>query len=189
MTGASTRAESKPGLLVVVTGVPGTGKSVVAEAAADMLGAALLAHDWAMSGLRPFPELQTALDAMEPPGHRIVGWSILGALSRAQLRRGGSVVVDGVARAPEIARCREIAQEFSVGLVVIMTQCSDLGIHRSRIEGRQRAIPNWYELDWAHVLAARAGWEPPDDVALCLEATDPWEDNVLRLRRLFGYRE
>ena len=32
------------------------------------LGAALLGHDWAMSGLRPYREMQEALDAMDPPG-------------------------------------------------------------------------------------------------------------------------
>ena len=123
----SGRVESIQPLLVVVTGVQGTGKSVVAEAAANMLGAAVLAHDWVMSALRPYPEIQATLDAMEPPGHRVVGWSILDSLARAQLRRGYSVVLDGVARAPEIARCRESAEGLAARLVVIMTQCSDLG--------------------------------------------------------------
>jgi hypothetical protein len=70
-------------------------------------------------------------------------------------------------------------------MLVIVTQCSDLGIHRSRIETRQRLIPNWYELDWERVKRSRAGWEPPQHVDLLLEATDPWEDNVNRLRDLF----
>ena len=85
-------------LLVLITGLPGTGKSTMAEIAARELGAALLGHDWAMSGLRPYREIQGALDAMDPPGHRDVGWSILWALARAQLRMGSSVVLDGVGR-------------------------------------------------------------------------------------------
>lgn len=127
---------------MLVTGVQGTGKSTVANSVAEVLGAAVLAHDWAMSGLRPFPEIQAALDAMDPPGHRVVGWSILKALAQEQLQRGSSVVLDGVARAPQIALCRRMAQELSAKLVVIMTECSDLEVHRSRIEGRKRAIPN-----------------------------------------------
>ena len=66
-------------LLVLVTGLPGTGKSTMADVAAGELGAPALGHDWAMSGLRPYPELQHALDAMDPPGHRAVGWSLLWA--------------------------------------------------------------------------------------------------------------
>ena len=65
----------------------------------------MLGHDWAMSGLRPYQELQDALDAMEPSGHRVVGWSILHALAAAQLGARRSVVLDGVARRSEIAAC------------------------------------------------------------------------------------
>jgi predicted kinase len=172
--------------LVVVTGVQGTGKSTVSEAVAHLLHASVLAHDWAMSALRPFPEIQDALNSVEPPGHRAVGWSILAALARAQLRQGRSVVLDGVARAPEIARCRQTAHDESARSVVIVNRCADPGVHRGRIEGRQRVIPNWYELDWAQVQTTLAGWEPPDDVDLALEATDSWEENLLRLREFFG---
>jgi predicted kinase len=173
-------------ILVVVTGVQGTGKSTVAEATAHLLSASVLSHDWAMSALRLFPEVQDALDAMEPPGHRVVGWSILGALARAQLRQGRSVVLDGVARAPEIARCRQLSGDESARSVVIMNRCADLEVHRRRIEGRHRVIPNWYELDWSQVQTTLAGWQPPEDVDLLLEATDPWPENLVRLWDFFG---
>ena len=45
MTSVSVRPDLSPPLLVVVTGVPGTGKSKVAEAVAGLLGAAVLAHE------------------------------------------------------------------------------------------------------------------------------------------------
>ena len=73
-------------LLVLITGLPGSGKSTMAEVAGPALGAPVLGHDWAMSGLRPFPEVQEALDAMGVRGHRGVGWSVLWALARSQLR-------------------------------------------------------------------------------------------------------
>ena len=68
-------------LLVLITGLPGTGKSTMAGVAGRALGAPVLGHDWAMSGLRPYPELQAALDTMGPRGHRGVGWSLLWALA------------------------------------------------------------------------------------------------------------
>jgi predicted kinase len=145
---------SQKPLLVLVTGLQGTGKSTIAAAAAEELGAAVLGHDWAMSGLRPYPGLQDALDAMTPPGRREVGWSILSALARAQLRRGASVVLDGVARQAEVDLCRRLAASEAASLVVVLTTCSDAGTHRSRVEGRARGIPNWYELDWPHVERA-----------------------------------
>jgi predicted kinase len=173
-----------------VTGLPGTGKSTMADVAGRELGAPVLAHDWAMSGLRPFPEMQRALDEMGIPGHRAVGWSILWALARSQLRSGSSVVLDGVARQPEVARTRALADEEGASSLVVMTACADVAVHRSRVDGRTRGIPNWYELEWDHVARSRSGWVPPADVDLALEAVDPVADNAATLRQvLAGWRQ
>jgi predicted kinase len=174
-------------LLVLVTGLQATGKSTMADVAARALGAPVLSHDWAMSGLRPYPEVQQALDTMDPPGHRDVGWSVLWALARAQLRRGSPVVLDGVARQPEVAGTRRLAAEEGAGSLVVMTTCADVAVHRSRVGGRSRGIPNWYELDWAHVGRARASWEAPDDVDVVLEATQPLAANAARLEEAIGH--
>jgi hypothetical protein len=69
-------------------------------------------------------------------------------------------------------------------VVVITTRCSDRALHRSRIESRQRLIPDWYELTWEQVEKTLAQWEPPVGAELCLDATDPWEGNVSRVRAL-----
>jgi predicted kinase len=169
-------------LLVLVTGLPGTGKSTMADVAARFLGAPVLGHDWAMSGLRPYPEIQEVLDEMGLRGHRGVGWSLLWALARSQLRRGSPVVLDGVARDPEVEGTRLVADEEGARSLVVTTACADPVVHRSRVEGRQRRIPNWYELDWAHVERSRASWQAPAGVDLCLAASDPLEENAERLR-------
>jgi predicted kinase len=133
-------AQGIPVLVVLITGLPGSGKSTMAEVAGRALGAPVLGHDWAMSGLRPFPELQDALDAMGQRGHRGVGWSLLWALARSQLRLGSSVVLDGVARGPEVEETRRVAAEEGAGSLAVMTSCRDAGLHRGRVEGRQRQI-------------------------------------------------
>jgi predicted kinase len=172
--------------LVLVTGLPGTGKSTVAETVGRILGAAVIGHDWVMSGLRPFPEIQAVLDEMEPSGHRVVGWSLLDALARSQLRQGRSVVLDGVARSAEIDRCRQTAGEESVALVVIATRCSDLGLHRTRIERRRREIPGWYELEWSQVERSRATWVDPEGADLEVDTAGHGDEIGDRLERYFG---
>jgi predicted kinase len=173
-------------LLVVVTGLPGTGKSTIADLVATELRAPVLAHDWAMSGLRGYPEIQAALDSMVPLGHGPVGWSLLRALARAQLRRGSVVVLDGVARQAEVEMCRAVVRDEDAEMYLIETECSDLDIHRRRVEGRQRMIPDWYELDWARVLRSRETWVPLEGVDLKLDAADAWETNAIRLRHVLA---
>ncbi len=160
-------------LLVLVTGLQGTGKSTIAELSSNLLGTPLIAHDWAMSGLRPFAAVQAALDAMEPPGHGLVGWSLLRALAQSQLRRGSSVVLDGVARAPQVEMLRSLAGEEGAQFLVIMTECSDPVLHRSRVDDRQRDIPGWYELDWNHVERSRKSWDPNMPVDLKVDTAKP----------------
>ena len=173
-------------LLVLVTGLQGTGKSTMAAAAARALRAPVLGHDWAMSGLRPFREMEQALESLGFAGRRAVGWSILWALAREQLRLGSSVVLDGVARQPEVERTREVAAEEEVDCRVFVTDCADAVLHRSRVEGRRRGIPDWYELDWDHVAQARASWQALSGVDLMLPATDTLEVNAERVRNALG---
>ena len=164
-------------ILVLITGLPGTGKSTMAEQAGALLGAPVLAHDWAMSGLRPYEAVQNALDSMVPSGHQPVGWSILYALARAQIRRGSSVILDGVARTPDVEQCREVAKQEGARFLTVLTECDDLDTHRIRIESRQRLIPNWYELDWDRVERSRSTWDPHLPADLTLRATDSIDAN------------
>jgi hypothetical protein len=57
-----------------------------------------------------------------------------------------------------------------------------------RVEGRQRQIPNWYELDWEHVEQARSSWVAPTGLDLVVEAAAPVEANAERLRALLAER-
>ena len=173
-------------LLVLVTGLQGTGKSTVAGLVAELLGAPLIAHDWAMSGLRPFPAVQAAMDTMDPPGHGLVGWSLLQALTRSELRRDSSVVLDGVARAPEIEMLRALAQVEGAQFFVVMTECSDPTLHRSRVDSRQRGIPDWYEIDWSNVERSRKSWDPNLSVDLRIDSAKPVQTMKSSLRFHFA---
>ena len=95
---------------------------------------------------------------------------------------GSPVVLDGVARDPEVAGTRRVADEEGARSLVVMTRCADPDVHRARVEGRRRHIPNWYELEWDHVQRSRTSWVAPGDVDLVLEATDPVDENADALR-------
>jgi hypothetical protein len=91
-------------------------------------------------------------------------------------------VLDGVARAAEVSGTRALAREEGAPSLVVMTECSDPALHRSRIEGRRRGIPGWYELGWEHVARARSEWAAPEDVDVALDATRSLAENVALLR-------
>ncbi len=167
--------------LVLVTGLQGTGKSTLAEAIAPTLGAPVLGWDWAMAALTPFPEVQKGLDELDQETFRRVGWSLLWQVARAQLRRGMSAVLDGMARDGEVAGTRLLAAELGARSFVVMAVC-DEAVQRSRIDGRRRNIPGWYELDWDQVSRSRAAWKPPSDVDLIVDTQSALPDTLVRLR-------
>ena len=123
---------------------------------------------------------------MELSGHRVVGWSILTALAQSQLRADASVVLDGVARSPEIARCREVVRDEDGIFVLVTTLCSDRALHQSRVEGRRRSIPNWYELRWDSVQRSLESWVQPERADLTIDSADPWEENLAKVSALLS---
>jgi predicted kinase len=156
-------------LLVVCTGPPGTGKSTLADEIGRRLGATVLGWDWAMGALTWCTPVQDALASLDRVTHRRVGWSLLWNLAQEQLRLGRSVVLDGVARAGEVAESRTLAQGLGARAVVVLTTCEDRELLRRRIEGRDRAIPGWDELTWEHVEDFLGRWEPPDDADITID--------------------
>jgi predicted kinase len=174
---------------VLVTGLQGTGKSTIAERCADMIGAPVFAWDWIMAALTPFERVQETLQALDRSTYRAVGWAVMWQLSGAQLQRGKSVVLDGLVRTNEVTQTRDLAGEHGVECLVVLTTCDDLDLQRSRVEGRTRRIPGWYELTWDHVVETRRSWKPPADVDVVLDCSHSIEDNVAVLRRVIQYRQ
>jgi release factor glutamine methyltransferase len=158
-------------VLVLVTGLQGTGKSTVAERCADVLDASLFAWDWVMAALTPLEGVQETLQALDRPTYRSVGWAVMWQLSRAQLQRGKSVVLDGLVRDNETSQTRALAREHGVECLVVLMTCDDLDLQRSRVEGRTRGIPGWYELTWDHVVETRRSWQPPGDPDVVLDGS------------------
>jgi 8-oxo-dGTP pyrophosphatase MutT (NUDIX family)/predicted kinase len=163
--------------LVVVTGWTGAGKSTIANSVASSLGATVVSFDWVMSGLRVFPELWANIE-LPVERQRSVGWSIMGRVIEQQLSQGKSAVADLVARDEVVDQWRELAEAYSAKFSVIECRCSDVNIHRSRIEGRQRNIPGWYELSWERVALGRSLYVPVDGPKLLLDAVNPIAENV-----------
>lgn len=166
--------------LVVVGGLPGTGKSFIAKHAARCVRAALVSKD----------VIEAALWRAGVGRDRGSGWAayeLMTALAEAQLEAGGSVVLDSVATFERIrSQWRELARRRGAAFIAIECVCSDAAVHRTRIEGRTRGIPGWPELSWLDVEEVASRYEPWSMQRLVVDALLPAEQNIARLEAVLG---
>jgi predicted kinase len=163
------------------TGLPGTGKSTLAEQVARTVGAPAFAGDWLMGALKP---AHAALASLERSEYAAAWFLLLRTLVTRQLMLGQSAVVDDVVSESEFPLWRETAVRFSARLFLVECVCSDEAVHRGRIEGRVRGIPGWHEVGWDHVERMRGEVAPLTADRLTVDAVEPADDN---LRRVLAY--
>ena len=161
--------------LVIVGGLPGTGKSTIAAHAARMIHGALIAKDVVEATL-----WRSGIGRDANSGW--AGYELLSSLADAQLRAGGSAVLDSVAAYQRLRQgWREIASRHGATVLEVECVCSNESTHRSRIEGRQRGIPGWYELTWQEVEDVRSRYEPWLGEHLVVEGVRPLDENLAAL--------
>lgn len=159
-------------MLVVVSGLPGAGKSAVADGIGRELGAAVLSVDPIEAAIwraGVVPSFETGVAAYE----------VVAALAEHQLRLGLDVIADAVSGV-DIARAmwRRAASRTAEAMRVIEVVCSDESLHRSRLAARERGIDGFPEPSWDDVVRRREEWEPWDDDRLVLDSVDPLDDNL-----------
>jgi predicted kinase len=166
--------------LAVFSGLPGTGKTTLAERIGREMAIPVFALDSLLGAMIPDKILtnETAAD---------VGYSLLTTLARRQLMLGQSAILDSVVGlTPQRESWRQMAAEFGADYYAIETICSDETLRRQRIEGRQRGIPGWHELTWANVERSRANYQAWEGERLVLDAVASLEDNLEAVRQYLG---
>jgi predicted kinase len=141
-------------MLIAFGGLPGTGKTTVAQTLARELAAVYLRID----------TLEQAFIAAMVDGTDIgaAGYLAGYAVAKDNLRLGLTVVADSV-NALHVTRhaWRTVAHEAGARIFEVELTCSDPAAHRQRVEGRRADIAGHALPTWERVLERQYdAWEP-----------------------------
>lgn len=163
-------------MLLVLSGLPGTGKSELARGIGRRLRVPVLSVD---------PIESAILRAGIAPGFAtgLAAYLVVEALADSQLSLGQNVIVDAV-NAVEAAKdmWRKLAAKHGVALAIVECCCSDEALHRARLETRRRGLAaNFREPTWDDIQKRRVEYTPWAEPLLVVDAIASRESNVDRV--------
>lgn len=157
--------------LIVMAGLPGTGKSTLAESIAKAKNIPLFSVDPIESAI-----LKAGIEKSFETG--VAAYLVASAIASEQIKLGSSVIIDAV-NAEEEAKdvWRDLAKKHEVQLLVIETFLSDESRHQTRLEARVRNLHGIPEVTWDKVDARKKIYTPWKEPTLRLDSVDSTEYN------------
>jgi predicted kinase len=152
--------------LIITCGLPGAGKSTIAEGISRGLNLLVLSVDPIESAI-----IQSGIKKSFETG--LAAYKVAEAVASETLKLDA---VCGVNEAKQM--WRDLATKYGVKLEIIECICSDTNLHRQRIEARVRNIPGMPEVTWARVEEQRKAYSPWPEATLALDAKDTSEGNI-----------
>lgn len=165
-------------MLIVMAGLPGTGKSTIGQVVASRLGIPVVSVDLIETAI-----LKAGIDAEQPTG--LAAYLVAEALTEKLLLVGGTAVVDAVnAATPAREQWVALAARLEVPIRFIEVVCSDPEVHRARIEKWQKSMPH-HQLSWNAVEQSfddYAEWSGPSGAVarITLDSVEQLGVNVER---------
>jgi predicted kinase len=138
-------------MLIVLSGLPGTGKTTISQLLVRKCGATYLRIDTIEQTIPPSLRTQNELSTL--------GYVLAYEIARANLRLGGTVVVDGVNPLSAIREAwRAVAEDSNSIIMEVEVVCTKIREHRLRVESRKADIPGHILPNWDDVQ--RYEYEP-----------------------------
>ncbi|AQT94837.1 AAA family ATPase [Pseudomonas azotoformans] len=165
-------------MLIVFSGLPGTGKTTIARELARQTGAVYLRIDVIEQAIRKADVLAGDVGAS--------GYGVANALALSNLQVGHTVVADCVNPVRESREAwKAVAAAAKVVLLDILVTCSDREEHQRRVETRTGDIPGLIPPTWQSVLAHEyEAWESgPLEIDTALMTPEQAVTVVSRLAR------
>jgi predicted kinase len=143
--------------LIVLSGLPGSGKSTIAELLAQRLRLPIFSVDPIESAI-----VKAGIARSFETG--LAAYLVAATLADEQLKLGSSVIIDAV-NAEEEGKdiWRGLAKKHGVELIILLVAL-ERSLHRQRLESRVRNLHGFSEVTWDNVGARRkafTAWKEP----------------------------
>jgi predicted kinase len=159
--------------VIVVSGLPGSGKSTIAEDIAHTLQLPIFSVDPIESSI-----IKSGIRRSFETG--LAAYLVAETLAEEQLRLGLSVVIDAV-NPVQAARdmWRNLSDKHKASLIII--ECVlDRDLHKKRIESRVRNIHGIPEVTWTDVENRRAEYLDWEEERLVVDTSNTRENSVAK---------
>lgn len=143
-------------MLIVLSGLPGTGKTTIAKALVAKISATYVRVDEIEHALKQHLGFGREIDA--------AGYVVAFAIASSNLKLGNMVIADCVNPVPESRRgWRDVVRAIDgAGLLEVEVICSDETEHRHRVECRETDINDFALPSWASVKSHEyVPWSDP----------------------------
>jgi predicted kinase len=159
-------------IIIIFSGLPGSGKTTIARWLANEIDVSLLSID----------------DVVEIHARQIQirdedFWSQMIDILMCQvddhLNSGESVIVDSVFMGADRSLARRLARKYAIDFFAIHTFCSDEELWRARVEKRRIEYPQDDPASWEQLIHQQEDflpWNPAD--ALFIDTANPLEENT-----------
>ena len=163
-----------PRKIIVISGLPGSGKSTIAEGLAKALKYPLLSVDPIESSI-----IRSGINRSFETG--LAAYLVAERLAAEQLGLGMSVIIDAVSGVQEARDMwRNLSDRFQAPLIII--ECVlDPDLHKKRIESRTRNLHGIPEVTWQDVENRRKEYLVWEEERLILDTAQPIENNLAKV--------
>ncbi len=160
--------------VIVISGLPGSGKSTVAESIAKRLLLPIFSVDPIESSI-----IKSGIARSFETG--LAAYFVVETLAEEQLRTGISVIIDAVNPVKEArGMWRNVSTTHNATLILI--ECVlDRHLHQQRTENRVRGMYGIPEVTWVDVENQRRGYQPWEEDRLILDTANDAGINIAKL--------